>query len=337
MKNMIATSFKLFTRNKAFLFSVTVVPTLLFLLMSVLLPYTEKHSVSVINKTDSTVIENSIKDIDGINLVEVEEDKIPELIARGTIEMAVIIAEEPSSGTAVAQIISSGDCEVYEAVKLAVDYASDSSSSDVTTVNSVKRGKHNLLNTLSFMLYKFIESAGVLGAMIIADRKKHIKDRILLSGVHPVKYVGSISLVYFVYSCVGSAVYCLVAMVMKYDFGMKTPIHYFIMLCLANLFSVSFYVFAASISDSEEALQGMGTLILVSSFISGLLFPFDYMPKAFKAIGNCCPQRWVVKGVENIRETGAFSSALPQVCLLLAFSVVFLTVGIYRNCHKTYK
>ncbi len=334
---MILTSLKLFTRNKAFLFSVTVIPTLLFLLMSVLLPYSEKHSISVINNTDNTAIENSINAIDGITLIEAEESKIPELIAKGTIELAVIIAESPYDKTPIVQLISSDNCEVYEAVKLAVNYASDDSANNITTVNKVKRGKHNLMNTLPFMLYKFLEGASVLGAMIIADRKKHIKDRILLSGVHPIKYISSISLVYIIYSCIGSAVYCLVGMVMKYDFGMKTPFHYFIMLCIANLFSASFYIFAASVSSSEEALQGMGTLILISSFMSGLLFPFDYMPKVFKVIGNCCPQRWIIKGIENIRETGTFSSAIPQICLLLTAIVLLMTIGIYRNCNKTHK
>ncbi|MGL6200499.1 MAG: ABC transporter permease [Lachnospiraceae bacterium] len=335
MKNMIVTAFKLFRRNKAFLFSVTIIPTLLFLLMTVLLPYTEMHSVSVINHTDDKAIENSINGIDGINIVEANEDKIAELISRGTIELAVVINEDPETGFAVAQIYNSGDSEIYDAVELAVSYASDSSQNSITSVNSSDRGIHNLMNTLPFMLYKFIEGASVLGAMMIADRKKHIKDRIMLSGISPVTYISGMTMVYFICSCFGSGLYCLVGGIMSYDFGMRYPIHYFIMLCFVNLFSASFYVLAASLVNSEESLQGVSTLVLVSAFFSGMLFPFDYMPKVFKMIGNCCPQRWIVKGIENIQVSGTFSAALPQIGLVFTLTLIFLIIGVYGNCKKT--
>lgn len=335
MKNMIVTAFKLFSRNKAFLFSVTIVPTILFLLMTVLLPYTEMHSVSIINNTDDKIIENSINGIDGISIVEAEEDKIAELIARGTIELAVIINDDTETGLAVAQIYNAGDCEIYDAVELAISYASDSSQSSITSVNLSGRGTHNLMNTLPFMLYKFIEGASVLGAMIIVDRKKHIKDRIMLSGIHSLTYISGMSLVYFICSCFGSGIYCLVGGIMNFDFGMRYPIHYFIMLCFVNLFSASFYIFAASFANSEESLQGVGIFVLVSAFFSGMLFPFDYMPKTFRTIGSFCPQRWIVNGIERIQESGTFSAALPQIALVLIVTLIFLIIGVYRNSKKT--
>jgi ABC-2 type transport system permease protein len=192
------------------------------------------------------------------------------------------------------------------------------------------------MNTLPFLLYKFIESGLVLGTMIIFDRKHHIKDRIMLSGVKPITYISGMTTVYFLLSCLGSAIYCIVALLLKFDFCMKYPIYYFIMLCLVNLFSAALYVFFSSIVNSNESLDGTGYIVLLFAFFSGMLFPFDYMPKAFKLIGSFAPQRWIVVGIKNIQKTGMFSSALPQIALLIGVSMLLLIIGTYRNCKKTY-
>lgn len=337
MKNMIVTSFKLFSRKKAFLVSVTIVPTILFLLMTVLLPYSEKHSIAIINHTDDTYIESAIEDLDGISIVDAEEEKIGELITRGTIELAVVINDNPETGKPIAAIYNTGDCEIYNAVELSIQYASSENHNSITSVNETKRGKHNLMNTLPFMLYKFIEGASVLGAMIIIDRKKHIKDRIMLSGVNPFTYISGMTSVYFVCSCIGSALYCIVGAVMRYDFGMRHPIEYFLMLCIANLFSAAFYIFAASLVNSQASLESVGSIILITGFFSGMFFPFDYMPKAFQIIGTCCPQRWITHGIERIQESGTFAAALPQLVLILGVTAVLLVIGVYRNCNCTFK
>lgn len=336
MKNMIVTSFRLFLRNKGFLFSVIVIPSILFLLMCVLLPYTEKHAVSVINHTDSKVIEESVTSIEGIRIIDAEEKKVQELLARGDIEVAVIIDRDEASGADNVQLLSIGESEIKSAIELAVKYASSENSSS-TKVNKTSRGNKNIMNTLPFLLYKFIESGLVLGTMIIFDRKHHIKDRIMLSGVKPITYISGMTSVYFLLSCLGSAIYCIVALLLKFDFCMKHPIYYFIMLCLVNLFSAGLYVFFASIVSSNESLDGTGYIVLIFAFFSGMLFPFEYMPKAFKVIGSCAPQRWIVVGIKNIQKTGMFTSALPQISLLILASLLLLSIGVYRNCKKSYR
>lgn len=337
MKNIIVTTFKIFSRNKAFVSSVVFIPTFMFLMMAVLLPYSEKHTITVINNTNDIVIENAIEDLDGVSFVDSDEDEILELISRGIIELAVVIDEDPVTGTAAASIISSGDCEIQNAVELAIEYASDEKNDNISSVNDSNRGKNNLMNTAAFMLNKFIQGASILGALIIADRKKHIKDRVMLSNVHPIKYLSGEGIVYFVSSCFGAGLYCLVALLMNFDFGMRTPLYYFIMMCFANLFASAFYIFASALVKSEEKLQGLSMLVLVTSFFSGMLFPFSYMPKAFRVIGNCCPQRWVIRGVEKIQEYGRFSAALPQIGLLIGFSAVLFTVGVFLCNKKTAK
>lgn len=327
MKNLIVTAFKIFSRNKAFVMSVVFIPTFMFLMMSVLLPYTEKHTIAVINNTSSDVIKDAVENIDGISIIDADEDEIPKLIAKGTIDLAVIINNNPVTGEPAASVISSGDCEIQQAVELAAEHAASGDTSYKVSVNSADRGKNNLMNTAVFMLNKLIQSGSILGALIIADRKKHIRDRVMLSKVSPFTYLSGQGIVYFVCSCFGVGLYCLVAKLFDFDFGMRVPFHYFIMMCLSNLFAASFYILAASLVSSEEKLEGVSMIILITSFFSGMLFPFGYMPKAFKVIGNFCPQRWIMNGVENIQKSGTFSSALPQVFLTIGVSFVFLIIG----------
>ncbi len=337
MKNLIVTAFKIFSRNKSFVTSVVFIPTIMFLMMAVLLPYTEKHTIALINNTSDNVIQDAVEDIDGISIVDADEDKIPELIARGTIDLAVVIDNDPETGKPSATVISSGDCEIQQAVELAAEYAASGDTSQKVSVNSANRGKNNLMNTAVFMLNKLIQGGSILGALIIADRRKHIRDRVMLSKISPFVYLSGEGIVYFVCSCFGSGLYCLVAKLFDFDFSMRLPFHYFIMMCLANLFAATFYILAASLAVSEEKLQGVSMLILITSFFSGMLFPFSYMPKAFRVIGNCCPQRWVMNGVENIQESGSFSAALPQVSLIIGVSIVFLILGSIMCTRKSAK
>ena len=78
MKNIISITFRLLVKRKGFIASITILPLILFLLMSVFLSYSDQHSIAVINKTDDTVIENTLKDMEGISIQDVKEKKITE-------------------------------------------------------------------------------------------------------------------------------------------------------------------------------------------------------------------------------------------------------------------
>ena len=197
MKNIISITFKLLVKRKGFIASITILPLILFLLMSVFLSYSDQHSIAVINKTDDTVIENTLKDMEGISIQDVKEKKITESLIGGNIELAVFI-DYDQNNQPVANIISTGKTEISDAVELAITSASEKSNDAVTTVNKAKEYKFNLSNTLPFMLFKFIEGGSVLAAFIILDRKRRVKDRIMLSSVRPLTYIGGMTIVYLI-------------------------------------------------------------------------------------------------------------------------------------------
>lgn len=125
------------------------------------------------------------------------------------------------------------------------------------------------------MLFKFLESGSIFGAMILLDRKRKLKDRILLSGVKPTAYYGAITIVYLILSAIGTTLYFLTAWILDFDFGMRHPLDYLLLISLVNALSVSVYFCATSFVQTESGLEAAATHPLeILSFFSGLFFPF---------------------------------------------------------------
>lgn len=331
MKNIMGITFKLLIKRKGFIASVTILPLILFLLMSILLSYSDQHSIAVINKTDNKVIEHSLNDIEGISIQDIEEDKVTESLIGGDIELAVYI-EYDENHIPFTNIISAGETEISDAVELAIVSASDTSSDPITTVNEAENYKFNLGNTLPFMLFKFIEGGSVLAALIIMDRKRRVKDRIMLSNISSAKYIGGITLVYLIMSSIGTLLYYLTALILKFDIQMEHTIYFFIMLIFANIFSASVFVCMSSFINTEEGVNTyVTTLLEILAFFSGMLLPYKYMPDVFKVISWFSPQRWIADGIEQIQKTGTMTGAGKDIILILGLSIVLFAIGVINT------
>lgn len=331
MKNIMGITFKLLIKRKGFIASVTILPLILFLLMSILLSYSDQHSIAVINKTDNKVIEHSLNDIEGISIQDIEEDKVTESLIGGDIELAVYI-EYDENHIPFTNIISAGETEISDAVELAIVSASDTSSDPITTVNEAENYKFNLGNTLPFMLFKFIEGGSVLAALIIMDRKRRVKDRIMLSNISSAKYIGGITLVYLIMSSIGTLLYYLTALILKFDIQMEHTIYFFIMLIFANIFSASVFVCMSSFINTEEGVNTyVTTLLEILAFFSGMLLPYKYMPDVFKVISWFSPQRWIADGIEQIQKTGTMTGAGKDIILILGLSIVLFVIGVINT------
>lgn len=338
MKNVMGNALRIFTRSKDYIFMVVVVPIVIFLLMTMLLPYTRKHSIAVINKTDDTAIENALARLDGIDIQDIDEDDIAKRIVGGNIDLAVIL-DETEEGLVYAQVISAGETEISGAVNLAIQNAKDTENIDeAVTVNADARGKRSMGNSSAFMLYKFLQGGSLLGVYIIMERKRRMKDRIMLSGIHSVTYITGMSLIFLIGNVIGAGIYYLTAVLLDFDFGMKNSLGYFLMLIAVCIFGVAFAVFIAGVANDEETNNNISMVILtVLGFFSGIFFPYEYMPKGFKAIGNLSPQHWAAHGIEQIQKTGSLSCAATDIILLLAASFVLYVIGVWLCGRKDAK
>ncbi len=76
MINVIRNTFCIFKRNKEFIYLITIQPLLIFLLMSVLLPYTQTHHVAVADLSENAAAVQALSEMEGIKAVMVSADEV---------------------------------------------------------------------------------------------------------------------------------------------------------------------------------------------------------------------------------------------------------------------
>jgi len=88
----------------------------------------------------------------------------------------------------------------------------------------------------------------------------------------------------------------------------------------------------ASIVKTTEQQTAIGSLIIVSTcMLGGVYWPLSIVPRVMQKIANFVPQSWAMKGFTNlIADGGALPDILQPVTILLAFAVVFLSIGLLR-------
>lgn len=331
MKAIAANAWKLFTRNKGFFYVITIQPIFVFLLMSFLLPYSTTHNIAFLGSSESAQsaqVEDALKALEGINLIDVPTAEVDGKLMSGNIEIAVFLHEDGS-----VEMRSLGGSEVESAVTLCVKRAlSGGSYSHNTVVNEAPEKGLSLANSLGFMIYKTLTAGNILAALIINERNKKMKDRILLSGTKAGSYLGGVSLVYLFFMMIGSVVYYLAAMALRFDFGMRNSLGFLLVLLAANVLSTAMYLFMSTIFKREESLWFLATFILTPmGLFSGLLFPYEFMPETMQAIGSFFPHRWIASGIEKIQTSGTIAGALPELSLILGLSVGLFLAAALRS------
>ena len=334
MRSVMKNTFTLFKRNKEMIYLITIQPIMIFLLMSFLLPYTTTHNVVVSNDSASEAaikIVEDLRSLEGIKVQETSEDKITEKLSGGNAEIGIVIKETRGSDVPSVSFIVVGESEIESVVELCVTEslrAGKENNESVVSVNDAKKKWLSISNSLAFMIFKTLTAGNLLGALIIEERKNRMKDRILLSGISKVVYLGFMML--------GSIIYYLVGLLLNFDFGMRNSLGFLLMLFVSNVLSVSIYVFFAAFLRKEESLGFVGTFILMPmALFAGVLFPYRFMPVAMQRIGACFPQRWIGLGIEKIQTTGSVISCWKEALMVLGLSVILFIIGI--NCENSKK
>ena len=331
MINVIRNTFCIFKRNKEFIYLITIQPLLIFLLMSVLLPYTKTHNVAVADLSGTAAAEQALSEMEGIKAVTVSADEVTEKLIGGSAELAVIVNTDNT-----VQIIGFGGSEIEGAVTLCVENAlSEKSTAIEANVNEVPKRGMPIGNSLGFMIFKTLTASNLLAALLIQERNNKMKDRIMLSGIKTGSYIGGMSFVYLVFMMIGSLVYYLAARLFHFDLGMRQPIGFLLMMFTANILSVTIYLFASTLVKKEDSLWFMASFVLLPmALFSGVLFPYEFMPEVMKKIGACFPQRWISLGIENMQKTGTVSAAVPQMGMVLGLSVLLFAAAVIRSKSK---
>ncbi|MCM1171143.1 MAG: ABC transporter permease [Clostridium sp.] len=327
-------------RDKEFVKFITIMPTILFLLMTVLLPYSDEHNIGVVNNLGSEGEKyiSALSAVEGYQIFEYDEDEIQTKLVGGNVEMAVVLdeailittlSESEIYGSVELLLKNVSEGSPASEVSLASEDVSEGSSMSEVSMNKVPKKTLSVKNMLPFMLFKTLTASSLVGALLINEKKNRIRDRILLSGVGTGKYILGVSGAYLFFSCLGSTIFFFIAQIARFDFGLKNDFGFLLMLFFTNLLSVSIMVFASSMLKNEDSLWIVGSAVLMPmGLLSGVLFPYDTMPKAMKIAANFCPQRWIAAGIERMQQTGSIMSAYPQMLMVIGLTAIFMVGGI---------
>ncbi len=336
MINIIRNTGLIFKKNKEFIYLITIQPVIIFLLMSFLLPYSKSHNITVINTDGGSVscrIEESVKNLEGVKFQKTSPEDVKGKLLSSNIELAVIISKGSEEDAPQTEIVSLGNSEVENAVSLCVESALEGNEeSIITSVNSVRKKGMTVANSLGFMIFKTLTSGNLLAALIIQERNRRMRDRILLSKTSTGVYIGGMAIVYLLFMMLGSVVYFLAGLIFNFDFGMRNPLGFLLMLFTANALSVALYLFASTLVKKEDALWPLASfIILPMSLFSGVLFPYEFMPKAMKTVGAFMPQRWIAHGIEAIQKSGSVTAGFKDMLMVLGLSAVLYIAAVIRT------
>ena len=119
-------------------------------------------------------------------------------------------------------------------------------------------------------------------------------------------------------------------------FGMKIAgsIGALVVLSIAlSLCSVTFGFLVSSFGGTERQIGStVPVVVLVMGLLGGCMFPRMFMPGFMKQLGTAVPQSWALDGYYDvlIREGTGIVQIAPQLTALVAFSVVFTALGLWR-------
>ena len=115
----------------------------------------------------------------------------------------------------------------------------------------------------------------------------------------------------------------------KYDFSLA---HTNLMMVNSLFFTVSVVtmaVFISSLISNENTISGiMQVVSLGSSFLCGAFVPQALLSKTALTLGKIFPSYYYIKNNEMLLENPSFATILPNIGIMLAFSIAFVLISM---------
>lgn len=126
------------------------------------------------------------------------------------------------------------------------------------------------------------------------------------------------------------ALYILLFVILyKYDFSAG---HINLMMVNSLIFTISVVTMAVFISNlisNENTISGiMQVVSLGSSFLCGAFVPQALLSKTALTLGKIFPSYYYIKNNELLLENPSFGTILPNIGIMLAFSLAFVLISI---------
>lgn len=194
----------------------------------------------------------------------------------------------------------------------------------------------NVLNRMSYssagfsIMFVMMMMLSVTGALIEA-RNMGIWSRLFTTPTSKFQVMFGYFLSFF---AIGWIQFFLLIVMSSVIFNVKwgDPVGLLVLISSLLLAVVGLGLAIAAFAKTAEQQNAIGTLIIVSTcMLGGVYWPTSITPGFMQTMAQFVPQSWAIKGFTELNVGGAaVGDILTPIFILLAFAVVFFTVGLSR-------
>ncbi|MDO5695834.1 MAG: ABC transporter permease [Eubacteriales bacterium] len=293
-------------KTKGFLVSMTVMPIVLIILVTLTLSYSARPVIGCVGNAER------LQRIPGIRVAVLEASETAYFLggARST-----LVVYTDADGMPKEFESSVRDNPLVTMVREGV----------VTPAETVQKQRPEVGFAVGILLFKLM-TAGSLGAtLLMKERQNGTMVRIRNSAIRPAAHMTAAITVPFLLYCLADVVILLFYKVADFDYGLATPGLLYAVFTVALIFSTGIYTLVGSFAENEGHLWLFSTGILFPlALCSGVLFPTAYMPAWMRTVAKVSPQYYLQEMVAD-----GLLAPVPVV-LMTGIGVLTAVIGMMR-------
>jgi len=182
-------------------------------------------------------------------------------------------------------------------------------------------------------LVMFVFFGAALGAeTIVRERQNHTLERLLASSVRRESLLGGIFIGTAAKGLIQILLFWVVGILaFNIDLGLS-PAAVIVLSILMVIMSSAFALMLATLVKTQRSAGSIAVLTsLALAPLGGCWWPLFILPKWMQALAKITPHGWATTGFNKLMLYGAdFSAVIPEMLVLVGFSVVFGIIAIWR-------
>lgn len=320
------------------------------------------------SQTTKVIIE-SLKNQDGYNVNDINQDNIDNLFSEKAIDVAIVFnkgfenniiingkdeinvtsVENDGVGDLIKGLLnremlnirdislaSNKDKEVY--YKGLINY------SNSTSVNITKESLNDLYKEYSSsqmfigFLIMFMLIRGMRTAYRIFDEKReNIYMRIFMAPVKSSEYYLAGIISGYISVLIQVVLGIVSINILNVETGLSN-IQLFIILALVGLVSISLALCCSAFaSNRTEASNIFNFANMFFLMVGGAFVPLEIIPPIMEKVSYFTPVRWAMESISDIQQGAQFSEVYKYLFIIILFAVTFFVIGVYKTAKEEKK
>ena len=324
-----------------------------------------KVAMGIVNKDNTQVSVDMLKYLNStekFKIVPLDEENLEEKVSSGEVQFAIIVPENMkekilNKDTFNIEIISikgqdatvwienyidmymknlmdiskaaDGKEEVFN--KIYEGYSKQELKLESEFVIDSTKGKSATQNTMGLFIMVMLMGTTTTSRLILKEKTERTYQRICTSPVNSKQYMtGNILVNLFIVFIQVNIVLFLAIKMLRYN--MHIPVIQLLVILMSfGAVAVSIGLLIVVFSNSTASANNLSTLIITPScMLGGCFWPVSIMPQYIQKLSDFIPQSWALGAIRKIQTGARFQEVLSNILILLAFTVTFFLISIYK-------